>query len=331
MSLTVMVTGAGGFVGLNLVERLLGRGESVLGLSPEPLASALDERFSALPGRLSWVVGDVRDGASMRGAIRDHAVTAIAHMAAITPDADRERRAAEAVIDVNLVGLAAMLAAAADSGVERFVYTGSIAVFGPQTPDGGLLEEDTPHDPRTLYAITKSAGEALVARLGDLHGLDWVIARLGRVFGPYEHDTGVRDTLSQIYQATLSARAGRAVRFARPCVKNWNYARDIAADLDMLLSAPSLPHRVYNLGAPHAWSLADWCARLAERMEGFHYVVGEDAAVGETIDLWGPRDGSLLSWGRFEKDFERAPPRGLDAAFEDYIRFLDEGPAMERA
>jgi UDP-glucuronate 4-epimerase len=228
------------------------------------------------------------------------------------------------VLNVNLVGLANTLGAAAQSGVKRFVYTGSIATFGPDTPDGGLLEEDTPHDPRTLYAITKSAGDAVVQRLGDLHDLDWVIARLGRVFGPYEHDTSVRDTMSQIYQVNEHARAGRAVHLDRPCIKNWSYAPDTAADLDVLLTAPSLPHRVYNLGAPHAWSLADWCERLASRHKGFRYSVGGDAEGADTVDLWGAKDGSLLSWQRFEADFARPTPHDLDTAFDDYMRFLGQ-------
>jgi UDP-glucuronate 4-epimerase len=152
------------------------------------------------------------------------------------------------------------------------------------------------------------------------------------VFGPYEHDTGVRDTMSQIYQVTQLARAGRAVRFDRPCVKNWNYARDSAADLDVLLTAQTLPHRVYNLGAPQAWSLADWCARLADRLGEFHFSVGPEAQDdAAAIDLWGPRDGGLLSWQRFEADFERPPPLGMDAAFDDYMRFLDRSQPMGRA
>jgi UDP-glucuronate 4-epimerase len=323
--MTIMVTGAGGFVGLNLLERLLGRGESVVGFSRDLLDAAILTDFSRLPGRLTWVAGDVRDLDLLRDTMRERGVRQLVHMAAITPGVDRERRAATEVIDVNLTGLANTLKAAAEAEVERFVYTGSIAVFGPETPDGGLLDEDTPHAPSTLYAITKSAGEALVARLAGLYEMDWVTARLGRVFGPYEHNTGVRDTMSQIYQVTQHARIGGAVHFDRPCVKNWNYARDSAADLDLLLTAPVLPRRVYNLGAPHAWSLADWCKRLADRPGGFRFFVGAEAEDNAAaIDLWGPRDGSLLSWQRFEADFQRPPPLGMDAAFDDYMRFLDQ-------
>lgn len=321
--MTVLITGAGGFVGLNLIEKLLAEGRQVVSFSRNPLDPVAMALFGELPGSLTCIAGDVLDSVALEQATVGRGVTALVHMATITAAADRERRAAADVISVNLVGLANALAAAAATGA-RFVYTSSIAVFGPDTVDGGLSDEESPHDPRTLYAITKSAGEAVVRRLGDLHGLDWSILRLGRLFGPWEHDTGVRDTMSQIYQATMAARRGETVSFARPCVKNWSYAPDTAADIAALLAAPDWKRRVYNLGAPYAWPLSDWCARLAERFKGFDYIIEEEGKTGKVqIDLWGDHDGSLLSWQAFEADFDRPRPFALANAFVDYMAFLE--------
>lgn len=320
--MSVLVTGAGGFVGLNLVERLLADGEEVVSFSANVIALELCARFQDLPGRLISITGDVRDADALIEAFGRFKVQTVVHLATVTASAERERRDGATVVAVNLVGLVNALTAAAQTGVKRFVYPSSIAIFGPDTPDGGLIEEDTPHDPRTLYAITKSAGEAMVGRLGELYGLDWVVGRIGRVFGPYEHDTGVRDTMSQIYQVMQRARRRKPVTFARPCVKNWNYAPDTAADLAQLVRAPSLAHRTYNLGARYAWSLQDWCERVASADAAFRYRVGAGDEPDQ-IDLLGSHDGALLSWGRFEADFERAPPHDLDAAFHHYLRFLD--------
>jgi UDP-glucuronate 4-epimerase len=324
--MSVLVTGAGGFVGLNLVERLLTEGEEVVTFSANVIDPGLCARFQALPGQLTNITGDVREAGHLNEVLRRFDVKAVVHLATITASAERERRDAATVVAVNLGGLVNALTAAAQAGVRRFVYPSSIAVFGPDTPDGGLIEEGAAHDPRTLYAITKSAGEAMVARLGELYGLDWVVGRIGRVFGPYEHDTGVRDTMSQIYQVMQRARDGEPVSFARPCVKNWNYAPDTAADLARLVQAPGLAHRVYNLGARYAWSLQDWCERLANENADFRYRIGGDEP-GQ-IDLLGSHDGALLSWGRFEADFERPTPHDLDSAFHHYLRFLD--PAFEK-
>ncbi len=246
----------------------------MVGLSSAAIPSPVVARLDALPGRFVEVVGDVRDRRLLDATLHRHGVDRVAHMAAITASAERERRAADEILSVNLAGLAAVLTSAADARVRRFVSTSSIAVWGGQPADGSLIDEDVPHAPQTLYAITKSDGEAVTARLATLHGLDWAVARLGRVFGPFEHDTGVRDTLSQIHQVTAHARVGRAVAFDRPCRKNWSFAPDVALRLRLLLNVPALAHRTYNLGTEHAWTLADWCDRLAQRHPGFHYHVG---------------------------------------------------------
>ena len=114
----------------------------------------------------------------------------------------------------------------------------ALPTFGRGQPGGATLDEETPHAPRTLYALGKSAAEAVVARVGELHGLDWVIGRLGTVFGPYEYGTGLRDTLSPVHQVTTAAFARRAVLLARPARKNWLNVRDAVHGLATLLDAP---------------------------------------------------------------------------------------------
>ena len=255
---------------------------------------------------------------------RQHRIDRVVHMAAITASADRERIAADTIVSVNLAGLAAAMTAAAEAGVRRFVTVSSIAVYGGEPPDGSLIDEDTPHAPQSLYAITKSCGEAITARLGALHGLDWIVARLGRVFGPYEHDTGVRDTLSQIHQADAAAIAGRPIAFARPCLKNWSYAPDVATRLAILADTATHAHRVYNLGSEHAWTLADWCERLRLRHDDFRFeVTGDAPPEAIVIDLGGSRDSGLLSWQRFADEFDPPPSAGLEAAFDGTMRALE--------
>ena len=326
--MNTLITGAAGFVGLHLTELLLTRGETVVGLSNAPVPPFAAAKFATLPGSFVEVLGDVRDDALLAQALGEHQVTRVAHLAAITASAAREMSSADTILDVNLVGLATVIKACADARVARFVYASSIAVFGGVSPDGGLIEEDAPHVATSLYAITKSAGEAIAARLCGLHGIDVVIGRLGRVFGPYEYATGVRDTLSQVFQATAMARAGEAFCFARPCVKNWNYGPDAAFNLAILLDAPAHAHTVYNLGTPHAWSLGAWCARLHAALPDVRYSVGAAPAGKREIDLGGGHDAGLLSWQRFTSEFNPAPPRAMDAAFDDYLAFLQSEPTL---
>lgn len=325
MSTPLLITGASGFVGLNLLEQALARGRTVVGLSHAPVAAATAGSLRALPGRWIEAVGDVRDRSLLDDLMSEHRVGLVLHMAAITASIERERAASDEIVSVNLGGLASVIGAAARARAARFVYVSSIAVYGGQQADGSLIDEDAPHAPQTLYAITKSSGEAITGRLCAVHGIDWITTRLGRVYGPHEHDTGVRDTLSQIHQVTQHALAGRAVSFERNCIKNWSYAPDVATQLLTLADAPAHGHRVYNLGTERAWSLADWCGRLAARYPAFRYHVGTtprpDNAV--PIDLGGARDAGLLSWQRFAAEFGPAPSADLATAFAGTLRSLD--------
>jgi nucleoside-diphosphate-sugar epimerase len=317
---TVLVTGATGFVGINVLDRLLGAGHEVVALAMRPLPEPATAVLAQRPGRLIEVTADVTDAAAVAGVLAAHRVARVLHGAAITADAARERREAQRILDVNLGGLAAVATAACRHGVERFVLVGSVATFGP-TPDGAVVTEDAPQAPRTLYAITKQASEGVLARIGELHDLDWAIGRLGTVFGPWEYDTGLRDTLSAVHQVTVAALAGRPARLARPARRNWHYAADAADGLATLLTAPRLKHRVYNLGSPHVWTLADWCERLRRRFPAFAFTVGEGPG---DVELYGTSDGGLLSWQRFRTEFPASSAHDLDAAFAGYLDHLAE-------
>jgi UDP-glucuronate 4-epimerase len=320
--MTVFLTGGSGFVGLELLERLLSEGRTVVNFDRRLVPNAVRPRLTKLPGRLKDVAGDVGDAASVEASMREHAAEQVIHAAAVTSGAAREATAPEAGLGVNILGTAVVARAAAVCGVKRFVLIGSIASFGQGQPGSATLDEETAHAPRTLYALGKSAAETVVARLGELHGLDWVIGRLGTVFGPYEYSTGLRDTLSPVHQVTAAAFAGRAVVLARPARKNWLYVRDAVHGLATLLDAPVLRHRAYNLGTQHAWPLSAWCARLAALRPQFHWSVGEGD--GDLVELYGDHDGPYLGGERFRAEHGAASQHDLDRAFSDYMRFLNE-------
>ena len=324
--MTVLVTGASGFVGLNIVEHLLVQGEPVVALADRPPPSVATEAFGRFGSAYRAVLGDVRDEAGVLALLKAHGIRRVLHAAAITSSAAREQTEGARVIDVNLVGLAAVASAAVAGGVERLVLVGSNAIFGGHTRDGATLDEDSPLDPGNLYALSKATGEAVLAQYGRHHGLDGVVGRLAGVFGPWEYRTGLRDTMNPVFQATgLAFRGGRAT-LPRPGLSNWHFSRDAAASLCTLLLADAHRHAVYNLGTPFVWSIADWCARLADRFPAFSYAVGAES--GTPVDLYGARDGGLLSGQRFNAEFGPTGVSDLDAAFEHTLTWLDRLPGF---
>jgi nucleoside-diphosphate-sugar epimerase len=318
----ILVTGGSGFVGLNILERLLGRGEAVVSLAATPPPDAALADFAALPGRLAVVAGDVRDAALLARLWTEHGIDRVIHAAAITAGPARDAAEPAAIAEVNLLGTLNMLDAAHRHGVKRFLYVGTGSVYGGAglLPDGRLEEMNPAPVPASLYGITKYAAERACLRLKALWGLDIVVARLAMVFGRWEHETGLRDQMSLPLQCVRLAAAGGEAVLPAGEFRDWIYAPDVAQALDGLLDAPKLRHELYNVGTGEPFTLAAWCARLAERHPGFRWRSSDEPQDWTVVPLAGGRSPFAARRLRADVDFR---PHGLDAAFADYMDWLE--------
>lgn len=177
----VLVTGAAGFLGGHLVEMLVERGHEVraLVLPDESVA-----RLQRLPG-VEVVRGDVTDGESLRQAVRG--VRRVYNVAAKTGPWGPE----EDYWKVNVSGLAELIRVSVEAGVERFVHTSSITVYGHRLQ--GVVTEDHPfHAEDNPYSRSKIAGEQLVAKLVRERGAPVIIVRPGWIYGPRDHASFAR-------------------------------------------------------------------------------------------------------------------------------------------
>lgn len=326
--MTVMVTGGAGFIGLNIVERLVSEGRDVLSYGLEAPPDAFLAQLKGMPGQLNVEVGDVRDRAALAAAMGRHRVTKLVHGAAVTAGLAREAREPEVIAAVNFGGTIEVLEAATRHGVSRVVQLGSGAIFGSSVKqDGSLDEERDIPVPDSLYGITKYAAERLGVRYRSTRGLDLVVARLGVCFGRWEYDTGVRDTLSiPLHLTRLAEEAGRAV-FCSHLPDDWVYASDVAAAVVHLLDAPSVPRPVYQLASGHRWSAVQWCERLAARYPGFSFEVTDDVTrVNVGVSAPSPRPPFSIEKLRSELGF--IPSYTESSAFTDYIDWRREHDAV---
>lgn len=167
MSDEVLVTGGAGWIGGRLVRALVDAGFRV---------RALTHR-SAVPACASPVRGDLRDAASLQGAVRG--VTAVVHCAALLDPVDSEEEADA----VNHLGTAHLAEAARAAGCASFVFLSSQAALG-WSADAGLVREDAPCAPSTAYGRSKRDAErALLDAAGPMRV---VILRPPTVYGPGE-------------------------------------------------------------------------------------------------------------------------------------------------
>lgn len=325
--MSTLVTGACGFVGCNLVEHLLTLGRRVVAVDrTEAWPPDALERFAELPGELVFAAADVRDEHAVQQAFELAAgsiggLDGVVHAAAITPGPEREALHADQVLDVNLLGTVRVLAAARAFGARRFVYPSSASVYGDAAFLDRALEEDrdTPR-PTTVYGIAKYAAERSVVRLAALWHVDAVAARVGAVFGPWERDSGHRDTFSGPMVATRALRRGERVVLAREGPRDWVYAPDVAAALTALLDARGLGFDLVHVSAGRHWTLGDWCRALATRL-GTEAFTLDPESERPTLAL-PPRDRAPLAVERLRTVYE--PRFGLDEALAHYLAWLDE-------
>ena len=176
MAKTALVTGATGFVGLNLVEQLLARGWQVTALHRADSDLGQLSRFA-----VERVVGDITDKASLRNVV-PREVDCVFHVAGNT---SLWAKSHAEQLRVNVKGTRNMVRAALDAGAKRLVHTSSIVAYGLH---GGVITEETPTrgtNARLNYIRSKALAEREVRR-GIAQGLRAVIVNPSNILGAYD-------------------------------------------------------------------------------------------------------------------------------------------------
>lgn len=225
----ILVTGATGKVGSRLAKRLAARGDQVRAL--------VRDKAADLPG-IELVVGDLRDPGSLAAAVAG--VDAVVHCAAFFRGATPEQ-----AHEVNDLGTRHLAHAARAAGVKRFVFTSTGLVYGPN--GGRLAREDDPCAPIAAYPVSKLAAERFLLELG---GLDVTVLRLPFVYGDGDAHIAEAVPMMRAFPPTMRMSIGHHV--------------DIAQAVQLVLDAPALAHRIYNVVDDEAPDLATLFASVGE-------------------------------------------------------------------
>ena len=297
----ILIFGGTGFVGINIASALLARGHAVTLFDRGSLPHAAGRAFAAFGGRLKVIEGDVTDAHTVEAVIA-RGFDAIILGAAITAGPAREAADPQSILQVNLMAQVPILMAAHRCRVRRVINLSSGSAFGAAAFRHTLLDEELPCEPVSLYAITKHASERVVARLAALWAADFISVRLSGVFGPWERATGVRDTLSPQMQIITALHQEAQAILARPGVRDWIYAPDVADAVAVLVEAASPKHGLYNISTGHEWTALQWGQRLADLNPGFVCRLARPSET-PTVDLHADADRAPLSISRMEEEF----------------------------
>jgi UDP-glucose 4-epimerase len=206
---------------------------------------------------LRLLQGDVTDRAAI-GAGTDALILG----AAITADAARDAAEPERILAVNLLAQTPMLEAARRAKVRGVINLSSGSAYGASGQRYPILDETTPCDPQSLYAISKFASERVAARLANLWQTDVVSVRLSAVFGPFERPGGVRDTPSPQAQIVDCMLRGKLAVLDNPGPRDWIYAPDVAEAVAVLIDAQKPRHALYNISSGEVFQLSPGAREL---------------------------------------------------------------------
>ncbi|MHC4044058.1 NAD-dependent epimerase/dehydratase family protein [Bradyrhizobium sp. 23AC] len=253
----IVIFGGTGFVGLNLAEVLLARGHEVTLYDRAPLPPTAQRSLADCRERLKVVQGDITDAEGLDVLIAG-GCDAIVLGAAVTAGEELERVSTARVLEINVMAQIPILQAAIRHGVRRVVNLSSASAYGAAGQRVTVLDEETPCDPVSFYAISKFTSERSVARHAELFGGDFLSVRLSAVFGPWERPGSVRDTPSLQFQILAAFARGEPARLPAPGMKDWTYAPDAAEAVALLIEAERPRHRLYNISSGAAWSALQW-------------------------------------------------------------------------
>src|SRR5918999_6282611 len=198
-----LVTGGAGFIGSNLVDALLARGDEVTVV--DDLSTGRRENLEEAGGSGGRLVEqDIRDAEGVLGLCREVSPETIFHFAA---QIDVRRSVTDPAFDagINVGGTANLLEGARVAGTGRFVFasTGG-AIYGEGEGKDLPLGEDAPVEPLSAYGQSKFAAEGYLALYQRLYGLSGVSLRLSNVYGPRQDPLGEAGVVA-IFCARLRA------------------------------------------------------------------------------------------------------------------------------
>ena len=259
-----MVTGGAGFIGSNLVDALLARGDQVAVV--DDLSTGRRQNLdSALEAGATLAEADIRDAAALAELAQAVAPEVIFHLAA---QIDVRRSVAEPAFDagINVGGTANVLEAARAAGVRRLVFTSTGgAVYGEGDGQELPLDESAPIAPMAPYGQSKFAGEGYLALYRRLYGLSAAALRLGNVYGPRQDPLGEAGVLGIFCGLLLEGR--------RPTIfgdgtqtRDYIYVDDVVAAL--LAAATSEAAGPINIGTGIETDVLELVERLGALRDG---------------------------------------------------------------
>ena len=259
-----LVTGGAGFIGSNLVDALLARGDEVTVV--DDLSTGRRENLDgALAAGASLHEVDIRDRGALAAVAEEFRPETVFHLAA---QIDVRKSVAAPAFDasINVGGTANVLEAARTAGTRRAVFTSTGgAIYGEGEGQALPLGESAPVEPLSPYGQSKFAAEGYLSLYERLYGLSSVSMRLGNVYGPRQDPLGEAGVIA-IFCGRLRAGERPTVFGDGRQTRDYIYVGDVVSAL--LAAAGSEATGAFNVGTGIETDVLELVRALGELGEG---------------------------------------------------------------
>lgn len=254
----ILVTGADGFIGSHVVEKLVGAGFSVRALSYYNSFNSygwLDTVEAKVLDSVEIVASDVRDPFAMKDLVQGCDV--ILHLAALIA-IPYSYVAPQSYVETNITGTLNLLEAAKAEGIEHFVHTSTSEVYGTalQVP----ITEEHPLQPQSPYSASKIAADCMALSYYNSFDLPVTVIRPFNTYGPRQSTRAVIPTIiTQILSGQTDIHLG-----ALHPTRDFNYVEDTAEGFVAFAQKTSAIGQSINVGTGHEISIQDTALLIAE-------------------------------------------------------------------
>ena len=331
--LPVLVTGGAGYIGSHAVLALRDAGWPVVVI--DDLSTGF---YDAVPGDVPFYEGDVSDTVLLEQVFIEEGIGAIMHFAGsiVVPESVSDPLA---YYDNNTVKSRALIEAAVEGGVSRFLFSSTAAVYG--LAPGGVVTEKSPPQPINPYGWSKLMTEQMLADTGRAHDLSWTALRYFNVAGADpkgrtgQSTDGATHLIKVACEAALGKRDGVAIfgtDFDTPDgtgVRDYIHVSDLAQAhvlaLESMIEEPGAA-RIMNCGYGHGFSVRevldtvrrvsgrDFEVEMSARRPGDAGKLVSDASLLRETLGWEPRYDDLDTIVRHALQWEGRPAPALQPA-----------------
>ncbi len=260
----VLVTGVAGFIGMHCAQRLLARGDKVVGidnLSPYYSVKLKKDRLKQIADkRFAFKKVDVADFKSLRKIFRKEKPDRVLHLAA-QPGVRYSLENPAAYVRSNLVGFANLLECCREAPLQHLVFASSSSVYGTNAELPWSESQSVDH-PVSVYAATKKSNELMAHVYSHLYGIPATGLRYFTVYGPW----GRPDMSAMLFARAIVDGEPIPVFNRGKMQRDFTYVDDVVEGTLRILDKPA-PYAIYNIGNHEPVALLDYIAAL-ERVLG---------------------------------------------------------------